>query len=212
MYQVSILWWEKTVEYSFVKSHVKIDDLIAPFDGNQEAAGDAILSATDKKWILIEFKRNLKSIEKDLDKFDRYEDAKLELEDNSKHHFFIYGASVNKKLTLIARNYFSETDLPNFDSIFDLGLDSIDFFDYIERFTSYKTSVDGSGTGGLEIENYGAVVGIRDDGTVSECLSLVEVCELIQQKVQQQLTQQEKIKQEQKEKQKQKPKRVRLRN
>ncbi|AYF15593.1 TPA: hypothetical protein ACX3HS_001868 [Vibrio parahaemolyticus] len=210
---MSILWWEKTVEYSFVKSHVNVGDLIAPFDGNQEAAGDAILSAKDRKWILIEFKRNLKSIEKDLEKFDRYDDAKFELEDISGHHFFIYGANVNSKLTLIARNYFSDMDLLDFGEIFDLGAESIDFFNYIERFTSYKTSIDGSGTGGLEIENYGCVVGIRDDGSVSDCLSLVEVCELIQQKVQQRLAAQEKIKQEQKEEQKlkQQPKRVKLR-
>ena len=47
-------WWEKTVEYLFVRQAKFLK--IAPLDGNHEKAGDAILRNKNGKYYLVEFK------------------------------------------------------------------------------------------------------------------------------------------------------------
>jgi hypothetical protein len=49
------IWWEKTVEYTYVRD-LGIGDFAAPFDGNEEQMGDAVMKR-ENRWLLIEFKR-----------------------------------------------------------------------------------------------------------------------------------------------------------
>ena len=63
-------YWEKTVEWHFVRHHLPSSAVAAPLDGDKEAASDALLSFGDPtKWLLIEFKRDLDSISKEADKY-----------------------------------------------------------------------------------------------------------------------------------------------
>ncbi len=75
------IWWGKTVEYYFVKKYVELDMLIAPLDGNEEKAADAILSNVDS-WALIEFKRSDSELSNEYKKFNDYESAKLYFSDS----------------------------------------------------------------------------------------------------------------------------------
>lgn len=104
---MSILWWEKTVEYYFVQKYVDIDMFIAPLDGEHEKAGDAIFS-NESSWVLIEFKRDEKAINDEMGKFKNYFSAKSALEKIAGHHLIIYGNAENDIFHLKCRSYFSE--------------------------------------------------------------------------------------------------------
>lgn len=62
------IWWEKTVEYLFVLKHFKNQACIAPLDGLQEKAGDVLLENSGR-WTLIEFKRDIHSLDSEIIKF-----------------------------------------------------------------------------------------------------------------------------------------------
>lgn len=63
-------YWEKTVEWMFVRHHLEAVGAAAPLESDKEAAGDAMLSfgGTDK-WFLIEFKKDDDTVKKERDKF-----------------------------------------------------------------------------------------------------------------------------------------------
>lgn len=63
------IWWEKTVEYAFVRSAHFLS--VSPLDGNHEQAGDAILSNKENKFYLIEFKKEDSNQEDEIDKYLR---------------------------------------------------------------------------------------------------------------------------------------------
>lgn len=93
-------YWEKTVEYKFVCELCRHQTAygtplgFAPLDGkHEENAGDGIFSSYDKFW-LIEFKRNVSSIDDENRKFDigaiLYDPI---LRDGNQHHVIIYGST-----------------------------------------------------------------------------------------------------------------------
>lgn len=161
-------WWEKTVEYYFVKSFVNINEFIVPLDGNEEQAGDAILS-NKNRWVLIEFKKDEKSISSEEDKFIDYAKAKSKLYDKDGHHFIIFGYEEANKLNLKSLTYFSRENY-NIQEILKNGTNINDFKDYLEKLLLYKkgSTIEG-GAGG-----YSLVAGISDDGKISKCLTIQE--------------------------------------
>lgn len=166
---MTIKWWEKTVEYYFVKHFVNINKFIAPLDGREEQAGDAIF-ANENKWILIEFKKDEKSISSEKDKFIDYEEAKTELLNEDGHHFIIYGyENEENKLSLKSQTYFSEEKYTILYSL-QRGIEIDDFKIYLEKLLEYKkgSEIEG-GTGG-----YSLIAGISDDGKISKCLTIQE--------------------------------------
>jgi len=167
---MSIIWWEKTIEYYFIQKHIDLKMLIAPLDGNQEKAGDAIFSS-EGSWVLIEFKRNQKSISDEIEKFINYDKAKKELESTSKHHLIIYGESVDDKLNLVACHYFSEKKITMNEALAS-GIEKDTFITYIEKFVSYKkNSSSGSGS-------YGFVAGVSSNGKLTKCMKISEFAEI----------------------------------
>lgn len=62
------VYFEKTVEWAFVKRYLPKGSFAAPLDGAHEAAGDALFS-DGLNWLLIEFKINDIAIRKERDKF-----------------------------------------------------------------------------------------------------------------------------------------------
>jgi hypothetical protein len=85
-------WWEKTVEYLFVLLAVRDHNVIAPLDGIEELAGDAIFCSKNK-WILIEFKKDEASINDENRKFKDlgFKNVMTAFKDKDGHHFIIYG-------------------------------------------------------------------------------------------------------------------------
>jgi len=186
---MSILWWEKTVEYFFVHEYVDINMFVAPLDGNHEKGGDTILS-NESKWVLIEFKRDKKSISDELEKFTNYADAKSELGSQDAHHVIIYGESLSGEFQLKCQQYFSEKPV-SIEIALQSGTDKDKFLSYLKKFVAFKKNSQ-SGSGG-----YGFVAGISNDGTVTKCMKLSEFAEVLnlemslKQKLQQQERQQQ---------------------
>jgi hypothetical protein len=163
---LSILWWEKTVEYFFVQKYVNLDMFIAPLDGKQEKAGDAIF-ANESSWVLIEFKRDQDSIASEIDKFTNYSVAKETLEPIGGHHLIIFGESNNDQFSLKSQEYFSATEV-NIDQALLSGAEKEKFLEYLHKFIDFKKQSK-SGTGG-----YSFVAGVSSDGKVTKCMKLSE--------------------------------------
>ncbi|GGH50521.1 hypothetical protein GCM10010975_03500 [Comamonas phosphati] len=185
---MSILWWEKTVEYFFVQKYVDIKMFVAPLDGKHEQAGDAIFS-NESKWVLIEFKRSKENIAEELSKLTNFAEAKSALEPEGAHHLIIYGESQNNEFYLNCQQYFSELSIP-IEYALKSGAERDSFINYLNRFIGYKKQSQGSAGG------YGFVAGISNDGTITKCMKLSEFAEALnlekslKQKLQRQLDQQ----------------------
>jgi len=67
-------WWEKSVEYYFVKKFLPLETMISAFDGKHEQIGDVLLQHADR-WIMIEFKVDKDAINSEKNKFHDYESA-----------------------------------------------------------------------------------------------------------------------------------------
>lgn len=172
---MSVIWWEKTVEYKFVQTVATSNNsFLAPLDGTQEKAGDAIL-AFKGKWILIEFKRDETTIQSEESKFNDYQLAKTALSNSDRHHHIIYGhleGSDKSSMKLAAKTYFSKKAL-TLEKLLTTGIDIAEFITYLEKFTAFKKT-SRSGTVGVPMEEFSIVTGVTSDGNVSQCLKLSE--------------------------------------
>ncbi|KPV90062.1 hypothetical protein AN395_03523 [Pseudoalteromonas sp. P1-30] len=165
---MSILWWEKTVEYYFIQKYVDLRTFVAPLDGNHEKAGDAIF-ANVSKWVLIEFKRDSKSVSDELKKFTDYKKAKEELESIGQHHLIIYGEEnfLGKDIELVCQEYFSGKKVDT-ELALESGISKSKFIEYINKFVEHKkNSKSGSGS-------FGLVAGVSKTGAVTRCMRLNE--------------------------------------
>jgi len=188
-------WWEKTVEYMFVMSvfckqgqQNQQSLFLAPLDGKQEQAGDAIFSS-DNSWILIEFKKDFEAICSERGKFDieSYSKAKKALSKSSGHHYIIFGqekSNHSEGLELVACPYFSENGgfVLDLDKILKSGKKFSEFKSYVEQYIQFKkSSKNDTGTGtssgtstGMTIEDFALVAGVNKEGKIVTCLSLSE--------------------------------------
>lgn len=168
------IWWEKTVEYLFVKKHLNQDSIVAPLAGNHEKAGDAIF-LTNNKWILIEFKREQSDINSERKKFDdnAYNDAITDLKNNDGHHLIIFG-SIGKdhKLQLNCNTYFSKKNVETSKAL-SSGTGWRNFYDYLIKFISYKLdNKNGDGGGNVDFSH---VIGVDESGEAIAIMSLSEL-------------------------------------
>lgn len=177
---MALKWWEKTVEYKFIVS-CAIDKVLklAPLDGNEERAGDTIISQNNK-WIIIEFKKDKDSIKTEKDKFIDFDKAKKDLKNEDKHHFIVYGSikvEDNTKLDLNYITYFSENKQATIKEMLNNSKDKEGFKSYLKKLISYKKSNKGtnsSGNGNLDVEDYALVAAVNTEGNIVECQSLKE--------------------------------------
>jgi len=170
-------WWEKTVEYLFVAEATRSEKLsfLAPLDGAEERASDAIFSS-DNRWLLIEFKRDLNSINDERKKFVRFADAKAALSSRSAHHHLIFGHihdNQTSTLALDTATYFGGKATPlDLKAFLCSGVEITEFREYITTFTSFKRSAKGS-DGGVVWDSLAAVVGVSSSsGQITRCMSL----------------------------------------
>lgn len=174
---MSLIWWEKTVEYQFVMMVAHAKKLfIAPLDGAHERAGDTIFSS-ENRWVLIEFKKDADSISTEKSKFDQYQNARAVLVSKDAHHHIVYGQESKEStqhLQLCSQTYFSKAccdpaGILNSGSVFDT------FKQYVEQYTKFKKGhKGGSGGGGLSMDEFILVAGVNAGNNVVECLSLSE--------------------------------------
>jgi len=99
------IWWEKTVEYAFVRSADFLS--VSPLDGDHEQAGDAILSNKKNKFYLIEFKKDYSGQANEIGKYKNKDIKKVFEKLTADYHFIVYGEmNVNtKNWGLYARQY-----------------------------------------------------------------------------------------------------------
>jgi hypothetical protein len=172
---MSIKWWEKTVEYLFVKKHVFETNLVMPLDGKDEAQGDTILG-NENQWILIEFKKDKDSIVSEKKKFHDFNTAYEQLKDRDGHHHIIYGSPVREgnkvKLTLKSQTYFSFVDNNSIESALQAGIEFEVFHQYLKEFVSFKKSTEDSG--GVVLDINSNVIGVSSTGEVTECMTMKE--------------------------------------
>lgn len=169
-------WWEKTVEYYFVRKFVDEKTLAAPLDGDEERAGDTILS-NGHKWILIEFKKDSGSIKTEYTKFNNYLNAKSELSNFDGHHFLIYGLLTQEKeeFGIKAITYFSNKSPVDMNNILSTGVDIESFQLYLTKFFNLKRNSSG-GTGGIFLHSsmVAGVVETNGGFKIVKCMSLME--------------------------------------
>ena len=162
-----MIWWEKTVEYLYITKYIQSNAAIAPLAGHHEKAGDALVKLYTG-FILIEFKKDEKSISSEQDKFEGtdYGSVKKALKGKDAFHYIIYGAEDKNKLVLKARPYFSATE-SCLDKIGENTVELKVFKEYLNVFISYKkTSSGGGGGGGMTFNDYSLVAGVNPEGDI----------------------------------------------
>lgn len=173
---MSIKWWEKTVEYLFVKKHVDEERLVIPFDGKEELQGDGALCVASK-WILIEFKKEKNSISSENKKFHDFKKAYEKFKDSDSHHHIIYGSPIKNGdevvLTLGSQTYFSNQVNPSIESLLMTGIAFEEFRSYLKEFVSFKKKTDEE-SGGVVLDTNSNVVGVTASGRIVECKSMKE--------------------------------------
>lgn len=164
-------WWEKTVEYYFIRNFITSEMILSPLDGKEERAGDTLLS-NNEKWVILEFKKDSDSLASEKKKYKNYDAAVTELSSNDEHHFLIYGEVVNSKFGLGAKTYFSRSAVTNINEIFESGKDKHEFVSYLERLIEHKSAAKESGGG--SIGSYSFVAGISNGKKITSCMNLYE--------------------------------------
>ena len=174
------IWWEKTVEYAFVK-RVKFLR-VSPLDGEHEQAGDAIFGNKKDKFYLIEFKRDDSGQDAEKKKFKDKKEGYKEL--TAKYHFVVYGGlDDDEELELFSMQYLdylqqkceSVIHCWCFDEIFNReAVEQDEFLEYVHKIISLKKGddIDAIGKSGSSSSAFANVLAINDKG---ECCSLLDI-------------------------------------
>lgn len=169
------VWWEKTVEYKFVLDAATHAGLLfaAPLSGVQERAGDGVFSS-DSKIILVEFKRSLRELNTEHDKFIHYKNAFNALQGRDGHHFLVYGSSVKPEggfaLSLSACNYFTRVPAKSALKALSFGVEPEAFKEYLKELLALK-KVDERSGGTAGPEAVASAFGVSSSGAATISLS-----------------------------------------
>lgn len=180
------VWWEKTVEYFFVSLFSTLTEgFVAPLDGDQERAGDAIFSLSNR-WLLVEFKKDRSCLYREREKFTNYDEAAYALEGMDGHHLLIYGfEETDGNLGLTAITYFSQVPLANQKEVLASGCTPGEFWSYLEKIRGFKKSSgnkNGSSSDGLKASDYSMVMGVNNDQATG-CMTVAEFAQAYQRSI-----------------------------
>ena len=182
-----IVWWEKSVEYTFIAEMVARDMFTwaAPLSGKPETAlGDAIME-WDGNLLLIEFKRDAKCLSSEFEKYSyakdfasasqAYRKAQAVLVQHSGvgAHGLVYGELIGGKLGLRALPYW-ETDSTPLDIDTWCGASRVslaDFDDYLGVLSDLRAEASDAGSTSSGSSSF--VVGVGKNGK-SFALDLTE--------------------------------------
>lgn len=164
-------WWEKTVEYYFIRKYVPEEVILSPLAGKHEAGGDLVTGDQDK-WLLIEFKVNKSALKTEESKYKTYELTKVHLMGSDSHHFLVFGSMDTGYFDVRASTYFSKKELPDVEDIFNFGKPQSEFIDYLKEVIKAKKVTetgDGSSSGGFSL-----VAAVNGKNKVTKCMTLKE--------------------------------------
>lgn len=116
----NMIWWEKTVEYLFAKLCLG-ESSVMPLDGKQEQIGD-LLVFNDSKMLIIEFKRDEKSLSSEKAKFGS-EQEWIGIRDKAVNEYPIHNFHIlmfaelqnESSLKLKSKTYWDNTDIGIYD-------------------------------------------------------------------------------------------------
>lgn len=181
-----MLWWEKTVEYYFVKQCLLNID-IAPLDGDVEKIGDA-LTHNNGKFLLIEFKRAFENLSSEKRKYADWEKSAKAIKaynstwlDNG-FHIFIFGSENYGKFELRAHKYWMLQDkLGGSIKDFKSGVDSFKkcnqeygiFKREFDEYANFLFKQKGGAGSSVNLESSALVASI---GSKTVVASFVEYC------------------------------------
>lgn len=175
-----LIWWEKTVEYTFIlaaREERKLD-FAAPLSGAQERGwADAVFSS-DSKIVLVEFKRSEKELDSEADKYEDYEGAAKELAARDTFHWLVYAdlKPDGRGLILKACRYFSREAIDVALNLLDRGVSEDKFRKYLSDLLKFKKR-DGRTSGSIGPESIVAAVGIDLQGKCN-AIPLAEYCRM----------------------------------
>lgn len=164
-------WWEKTVEYFFIRKHIPEEIILSPLDGKHELAGDAFLSS-NQKWVILEFKKDMVSLDAEKKKYKDYTAASAALSNHDSHHFLIFGQIQNGKFDLGWKTYFSRMAVAGVEQILSSGKPKEQFIAYLKKLIEYK-SAEIKSAGGA-VGSYSFVAGINKENKITSCMNLYE--------------------------------------
>ncbi len=164
--QPSLHWWEKTVEYAFVRWMLPSSSSAIPLAGEVEAAiGDLLLKDPFARFRLIEFKAHQDDIQSEKRKFPklrgaafkglRFQRALLEGHDplvghdGAAAHWLVFGAEIDKQFHLKAQRYCEEGAQVLRPG--NLVLHSVDLavmVDYLDQLTAARKREEAAGGSG----------------------------------------------------------------
>ena len=147
-------WWEKTVEYSFVRTIMNDNSIACPLAGKAEKWAGDLVESIENKFRLIEFKKDAGSI-KDEDK--KYGDGRtnylvkftdeIKNSNGAQSHWLVFG-EFNTKLELKYRNYFANDGAESLSGTNDLCTSNLsDFKMYIDCLMELRGNSEGSFSG-----------------------------------------------------------------
>lgn len=179
----NLVWWEKSVEYTFVAEMVKLDRFtwVVPMGGNQESALADALVQCDGKLLLIEFKRDVNSLDSEHEKYAveknaeiryfAYETAKAKmcLHKAVSGHGLIFGKLNAAKLELRAKPYWDTVDSVEALSWCEgNGVSVADFDDYLTELSGFRFAKSDTSDGSTGSRSFVVAVGKSGQGFAVE--------------------------------------------
>ncbi len=80
--RVAAAWWEKTVEYAFVRDFMPLAHEAFPLDGNAEKAFGDLITKGSEGFRLIEFKATSRDIASEKEKYPSFQNPPPDVKDN----------------------------------------------------------------------------------------------------------------------------------
>lgn len=157
-------WWEKTVEYSFVRKILMDNSIACPLAVQPEKWMGDLIEQIEDHFRLIEFKRSVNSIKDENKKYGDGETDYLTVckdipDCQNAAHWLVFGEAVgdgkNATMKLKYRQYHSQNSDRDLNSSSDLSIMKFsDFKNYIDKLMQLRGGTAG-GAGGLVMAGVG---------------------------------------------------------
>lgn len=164
---MALLWWEKTVEYYFIKQYLE-KVTIAPFDGlPEERLGDA-LTSFEGRAVLIEFKRDEDCLNSEKCKYKDWDKAKEDsIAKDASFHLMVWGALSDGVFKLKKCTYWDIGNKQNVevwgassfgDYVKTYGIDSTRLKAYTLFLQKNRKNSGGELSGGVDLNNCAVII------------------------------------------------------
>lgn len=166
-----MIWWEKTVEYSYVRNIITGDEALSPLDGNAEKAFGDLIQKSNHLFKLIEFKKSKLEFKSELEKYEKHKVSRdscksvaawfekncpdLPKMKGATAHWLVYGDLFEKQLVVRACPYhFTDTKPNEIDPRNTSGTSIENFKEYLSALNEIRGK-DSVGSGSLVLASVG---------------------------------------------------------